>query len=256
MYGMGMVIEHFAAIAEQTANMMWEGTIAAGQETRDLTRKNMLDLGVWDTGDSWRSVHMRAQWAGDIDIVVDVGPTTFYAPFWEYGYGKHQTPRPATNMAFDVMAPIFIAYALEVGKLAGSNAAGRSNIPSPLDEHSTLHRLFGNIRGHLYNDAKLLGDIAVLGGKSFIGPTRARMYGLAQILGDVQASMTGAIGSRASRRLTGKTTGRLIGVGSRTVSVNKIYSAPVGGTAGRRVYTRLAGRHSKFIITRAGVRDF
>ena len=44
-----------------------------------------------------------------------------------------------------------------------------------------------------------------------IGKTRSILYGLARLLGDVQAVRKGRIGRRIARRAAGKLTGRALG---------------------------------------------
>ncbi|MDD4334793.1 MAG: hypothetical protein PHY77_04215 [Desulfotomaculaceae bacterium] len=47
--------------------------------------------------------------------------------------------------------------------------------------------------------------------KDPISQTRGILYGLAKILGDVNAVKRGTVGKRVARRVTGKATGRMLG---------------------------------------------
>ena len=44
-----------------------------------------------------------------------------------------------------------------------------------------------------------------------ISKSRSLLYGLAKVLGDVQAVRTGRVGRRVARRVVGRGTGRLLG---------------------------------------------
>lgn len=171
-------------------------------------------------------------------ITVRIGPTTFYAPFIEYGLGGHSHigPRPFMTDTFFRIAPHWYQAFIELGKVA---RGGKFIINEPL-YGASLNAYLGKWRKWLYTREKQLGDINPLG----IGPSTAAQRGFAiataRILGDIQAAVGRTVGLRFQRRLTGKVTGRLIGFGSHTIFTNVNYQTRI--SLGPRIYNRFAGR--------------
>lgn len=177
------------------------------------------------------------------DIIAEMGPTTYYAPFLEFGWVKGGTP-----YAFPFMIPALDKHTIDfinghidvMGIVAGERpyvlrgAMGRDRRIT-----STMSRA----RNFLYTHEKALGDIAVLTGSSFIGPVRSIMLMMAKQLGDLSASMNGTVASRISTRISGRVTGRGLGYVN-TIVASRTYSGSPGGSSGvgSRVYNRVAGR--------------
>lgn len=177
-------------------------------------------------------------------FIVRVGPTTFYAPFIEYGLGGHAHigPRPFMTDAFFRIAPHWYAAFVELGRVA---RGGKFSINEPL-YGSDLNAYLGKWRKWLYTREKQLGDITPLGLGPSTSAQRALAIGTARLLGDIQAYVGKTVGLRFQRRLTGKVTGRLIGFGSHTIFTNVNYRTQIA--AGPRIYNRVAGRYvTKYI---------
>ena len=182
----------------------------------------------------------RGEWS------IRFGPTTFYAPFLEYGTVKN-APFPFMHPAGDLAGNGFVRATeafvnmLVSGRIfSGGGAAGEA-----LSDPRVSSSITG-MRSFLYTTSKALGDISVFtGGRDFFGPIRGTMLGLAKGLGDVSSIMTRTVGGRITNRLTGRVTGRIIGFGSASFSGGNTYSAFVGGSAGHRIYQRAAGRYTK-----------
>ncbi len=245
--GLTTIVEHLDAIAEFTGPLLWAGTIVAGNALVESMEKAVLEKDIWDTGDTFFSIHFDMFDASD-GFWMDAGPQTFYSPFIEYG-AQGRAPRPFVVPAGEEIAPAWTAFCVEVARLADAYAP----ISDPFGSDPQVKSLITRLRSHLYSEAKALGDIAVLGGRGIIHPLRTGMYGLARGLGDLQSLMRGTVAARITRRLRGKVTGRLIGVGSASVTTTVDQSALIGGPAGKRIYTRIAGRHSRFMVQGGGV---
>lgn len=187
---------------------------------------------------------------------VRYGPTTFYAPFLEYGT-VHARPYPFMLPSADLVEAVlfssvhaFIQLAVNGGDGAigfGGGVMGGRALNDPRIKGS-----FTSLRSSLYSTAKALGDISVIGGRGMFGPLRAGMYSLARGLGDVSSIMNRTISTRITNRLGGRVTGRIIGFGSHSLSYSRTYSAFPGGSGGHRIYQRVAGQfgvttmHSQF----------
>ena len=178
---------------------------------------------------------------------VRYGPTTFYAPFLEYGTIRTR-PYPFMIPSGDLAEAAFVPAVLgvlniltnsQLGSGGGLSAGGR------VLGDQRIRGSFTGLRSWLYSTEKFLGDVAVFGGRSFIGPVRGLMLSLARALGDVSSIMNSTINTRVSNRLHGRVTGHIIGFGSASLSFSKTYSAFPGGASGHRIYQRIAGRYSK-----------
>lgn len=174
------------------------------------------------------------------------GPTTYYAPFIEYGT-RFMAPRPFMIPAGDLAEKVFVASVIEFLNLFdtdnGGMGFGSGNIHAGMAlRDPRIKRSTSSARGLLYSSAKFLGDVSVFGGREIIGPARETMYSIARRMGDVSSVMNGTLSARISRRLAGRATGKLAGYGTATFSSGSTYSAFPGGEGGRRVYQRVVGR--------------
>jgi HK97 gp10 family phage protein len=230
--GINVVREHFLAVAEATIDLSAQAVNTFGGLVTTYARDHAPFQD--QTGDTRASIHHTMITSRD-DIGVDVGPTTFYSPFLEYGTSKMH-PYPFMIPALDAMTGPFTDTMYQIARIADqwltfSGPAG-----------SALNAAIQDWRRYLYSTQKALGDIQQFGGFPGVAGTRSLLLSTARALGDVQAVVGGTVSLRASRRVRGRATGRLIGVGARTVSVDKTYSGFAGGTAGHRIYNRIAGR--------------
>ena len=123
------------------------------------------------------------------DIWMDAGPTTFYAPWVEYGTIK-MDPRSFVVEPGLELAPAWTAFCLEVAQLAD---AYKPISTTPFSQDAPTRSLVTRLRSLLYTQAKALGDVAVFGGRGIIQPMRSRMYGLARGLGDLQSAMNATV---------------------------------------------------------------
>jgi HK97 gp10 family phage protein len=203
-----------------------------------------------DTGETRDSINMDPGVIAKSNIgeySIRVGPTTFYSPFLEYGT-MFMAPRPFMMIAGDAMERIVIKSTIEFIKLVDTNTAGMgfgggADLTGRALSDSRVRSPVSGARTFLYSTSKALGDIAVFGGREFLGPIRGSMLSLAKGLGDVGSAMTGTIGTRVSNRLRGRAIGHLSGFGSASLTAEKTYSGFAGGSAGHRVYARVAGRY-------------
>jgi HK97 gp10 family phage protein len=242
--GLNTVIQHFDAIASLTGELLFWGADRSGELVRDYAKANH----PWTnrTFDTEKSIHHNVFTTPD-SVGMEAGPTTFYAPFLEFGTIKAK-PFPFMIPALDFYTPSWLAYCLDVAGLADN-----FKWPSPdYASHERVRSGFSQIRSLLYTSAKALGDVAVLGGREIISPVRASLYAGARALGDISAVTGGTVGSRISRRLVGRITASGLGVGRVSMFGGNTYSSQVGGTAGPRIYSRIAGRNTRFIVNRSG----
>lgn len=203
-----------------------------------------------DTQATWLSIHTGDAGGGGINggpvpdgppVVVgdgwsiDIGPTTYYAPFLEWGT-VHMAPRPFMLPALGLVEQPFVLSMFDLAKLADQfNTLGKAS------ESPSVRSMLNQVRSGLYTTAKFMGDInAIVPGTPFGG--RSALYGSARLLGDVNSVIGGTVRSRISRRMAGRVTGRLAGVGSASLSASATYSGLPGGSGGVRIYNRISGR--------------
>lgn len=239
--GLNVVAEHWLAMDALIPEAIWSIQNQAGIEMTKEARVRITQYNAVDSGDTLRSIHHVMSTTSN-EVITSVGPTTFYAPFIEYGLAFHPGPRPFMMDAMFAIVPEWIRAFNSLAVLAkrGANARLKSGAYRPV-----LQGVLARWRERLYTLEKALGDIAPLGAVGFRIPGtsvfRQNILSGARAIGDIQSVLSRTVNLRFQRRLTGKVTGRLIGVGSRTVFVNKSVTAgplDVGG----RVYNRVAGR--------------
>ncbi len=245
--GVNVLSEHFFAMAELAQSFFPQLL----DVTADIGIEHARELVPYDSGDTYRSINkepgviskgQKGEWS------IRYGPTTFYSPFLEYGT-RFMSPRPFMIPSGDLAEVVFIRSVLAFFQLFDTNNAGRGfgggdPIASQALNDPRIKGSVSSVRSGLYSTAKFLGDVSVFGGRNFIGPSRARMYALAQGLGDVSSVMNRTLNQRITRRMQGRAVGRLAGFGTASLSFGKSYSAFPGGEGGRRVYQRAVGRTS------------
>ncbi len=240
--GARAIEQHFAAVAvaAQVMSPFFVGLFGGFlQETAKAIHEPNRD-----TGDTYESITAGREpgqapfvFFSDGGFNVDVGPSTPYSPFLEFGFIHWRTGdfiiNPFMIPAADAVSGIFFDAFVQMAEIAAhrttfSGAAGAGNA------------LFGQFRGFLYNYSKFLGDVQVFGG---FGPGVAASRGAAlkgaRVLGDVDAGMRSAIGSRVTHRFVGRFAAQGIST-SISTSLSGPSSSYIGSSG--RLYNRIRGR--------------
>lgn len=243
--GFNVLAEHFLAMSELAEPFFIQLLDVVG----DIGIERAREFVPYDTGETHDSINSapgvigkghKGEWS------IRYGPTTFYAPFLEYGT-VNMAPRafmiPSGDLAERVLLASINAFLNLFNTNSGGSGFGSGDVEAGQAlRHPRVRGTVGSFRSSLYHNAKFLGDVSVFGGRSIIGPARARMYHLARGLGDVSSIINGTLNQRISHRLSGRATGRIVGFGSASLSYGRTYSAFPGGEGGRRVYQRVVGR--------------
>ena len=248
--GIEVAARHWDAFQALLPGYMWVTQNRTGELMTTAARNNLLGASglkpAFQSGITFASVHHFVSTSPN-SVTVSVGPTTFYAPFIEYGLATHAGigPRPfMTHAAFSIIPGLVQAYA-DLAAVAAHGAA--AIIKSPRYKHP-LEKYLRKWRKWLYDREKAIGNITPFSvtGLGGLGLFRTQMLGMARGLGDLNAVITRTIGMRFQRRLVGQFTGRAIGIGSRTIFINK--SVNVGFSPAQRGYNLIAGKQvSQFI---------
>jgi HK97 gp10 family phage protein len=236
--GWRTLVEDGEAFNEILNNLAYMVTGLAGKLVRN-TAQIKVPKDTWDTfnsmaGDPWMSSE------GD-SYIATIGPTTFYAPFLEFGTVK-MSPRPFLWPAADMHEVDFTNGLIDAMAIAIGDSA---HIRTFSDD---LQGYIAKARKRLYSQQKAMGDVMSLGiGRGALRPVRASMLRTARGLGDLNAVIGNTLGARFTRRISGRLTGRGLGL-SRTISASTTYGGSfAGGTAGQRVYNRVVGRQTSGI---------
>jgi len=248
--GIRVAVQHWEAFQALLPGYMWVTQNVTGALMVTAARNNLLGASGFKpaflTGRTFASIHHFISTTPNT-VTVSVGPTTFYAPFIEYGLASHAGigPRPfMTQAAFSIVPGLIQAYA-DLAAVAAHGAT--ATIKSPRYK-GPLEGYLRKWRKWLYTKEKAIGDIVPFSitGLSGLGVFRSQMIGLARGMGDLNAVITRSVGMRFQRRLVGQFTGRAIGIGSRTIFINKT----IGGSfsPSQRGYNKIAGKQtSKFV---------
>jgi len=236
--GWRTLVEDQEAFNDILNNLAYMVTVLAGRLVRN-TAQGRVPKDTWLTfnsmaGDPWMSSE------GD-SFVATMGPTTFYAPFLEFGTYK-MAPRPFMWPAADAHAIDFVNGLMDAMAVAVGDS---SRIRTFSDD---LSGYIQKTRSRLYSQQKAMGDVMALGiGRQALRPVRGSMLRTARGLGDLSAIMGNTLGARFTRRISGRLTGRGLGI-SRSISASTTYGGSfAGGTAGQRVYNRVVGRQTSGI---------
>lgn len=238
--GARVVSEHARAYEQMIGPFIWSIQNMTGMYASAIAKEIVLGSNIWDTGDTYHSIHHIMRTAPG-EITTEIGPTTFYSPFIEYGMGGHQHigPRPFMTDTFFRVIPGWVDVFEELAKIAKSGSRGKFTTNPYSHELNARLRIW---RQHLYDLEKEIGDVLPLGfSVKGLGSIRSGLINTARSLGDIQAIVGQAVGARITRRLTGMVTGRLIGIGSHTVFGSSEYTTSISG--GQRIYNRVAGRY-------------
>lgn len=231
--GLNALLHDFEAIQQVWWDLSWSVHNFVGE----LTTHNARQFVPVDTGATYHSIHHNV-FTTPTSIGTDIGPTTFYAPWLEYGTIR-MAPRPFMNRAVDMNE---MGYYQAMAEVAGVAADIRKLSP-PYDQ--ATRSVFDNFRTYLYDREKALGDISAFGFRPLLSGPRAALLGTARLMGDVQSITGGWVSQRVYDRLSGQVTGRLIGVGRTSLSTSKTYGGFIGGSVGHRIYQRTAGKYAR-----------
>jgi HK97 gp10 family phage protein len=241
--GLNTVIEHFDAVNRLWFELPW----AINNFTGELVTHNARQIvpisqpprpPTFYHGATRDSIH-HTLWTTPQDLAVDIGPTTFYSRYLEFGTAN-MSPKSFMIPAADMVEVAYINAMLEVAQIA--NQLRTFSPPFNRAVSTPLSRL----RAQLYSVQKAMGDVIAIapGLRPMLSPFRSNMLSMARTLGDVSSLMSGTLLQRVQRRLRGRLSGRLIGVGSVSFSHGANYSAFIGGPIGHRIYQRVAGRYT------------
>lgn len=248
--GIQVAAQHWDAFNALVPGYMWVVGNETGKQITTAARNNLLGASglapAFQSGRTFASIHHFMSTTPN-SVIVSTGPTTFYAPFIEYGLATHAGKGPRPFMAF-AMAMVLPGLIQAYADLAAVAADGHAAIiKSPRYKHP-LEGYLRKWRKWLYDREKAIGNVTpfAVTGLGGLGLFRTQMLGMARGLGDLNAVITRTIGMRFQRRLVGQFTGRAIGIGSRTIFVNKTISGTFSPS--QRGYNLFAGKQvSKFI---------
>ncbi len=242
------------AVSRLVISLASQVTEIAGEFVRDSAYEDSTFRNV--TGDTRRSLLKDPVMLFESgDIIAEMGPTTFYSPFLEFGWF-----RGGNLHIFPFMIPALWKHKIDfinglidvMGIVAGERPYA---FRPPIGKDGRIRKTMSRARSFLYTTEKALGDVAVVSGSRFISPVRSLMLTMAKELGDMSAVMGGTVATRVFTRIRGAVTGRALGY-TRTVSVDKTYSGFPGGggnaSVGGRVYNRIVGRATRPIAVGSG----
>lgn len=241
--GANVVSQHADAYQQMIGPFIWTIQNITGMYATAVAKSIVLGSQIWESGDTYHSIHhiMETQAFGSYgSITTEIGPTTFYAPFIEYGMGGHTHigPRPFMTDTFFRIVPNWLHVFEELAKIGKTGARGGFSTNPYSGELNAMMRRW---RQYLYSLEKEIGDLVPIGLPLSIGQhLRSAMINTARSLGDIQSILGRTVAQRFTRRLTGRVTGRLIGIGANTVFASTEYTARISG--GERIYNRFAGR--------------
>lgn len=231
--GLNPVILDLLAVSEVWQQLAWQITDYSAYYTGHLAQM-IVPIDTWATHDS---INHDTFYTGT-DIIGDVGPHTFYAPWLEFGTVK-MAPRPFMGNAFETVKPVYIHAMYEAAMVAGT----LRNFDAPYDK--VADPVVRSFRTWLYDKEKALGNYAAFGMRPLLSGPRQVMLGAARAMGDVQSLVGGWAGRRVFDRLSGKITGNIIGVGRASLSTSNSYSGFIGGSVGHRIYQTHAGKYAR-----------
>ena len=254
--GFETVAAHFAAIGATVGPMTAAIVGIYASEIARVARE--LHLPHFDTGATYFSISAGERGIGGADVqilggeaIASVGTVETYDPqttpspqarLLEFGFRHVNSDNRIIQYPFMLPAarsvgPEFASAMFRMIAIgAGQGALG---VPAAVSGDTLFMRQLSSLRSGLYSNAKMLGDLNVIFGSSALGGLRSFEYGLARPLGDVQATMRGAIGTR----ITHRTIGRFSGAGIST-SRSAILSGPSSSfsSGSQRIYNRFVGR--------------
>ena len=240
--GARAVTEHWVAVALLTQAMAPQFTALfadfLANTAKEIHRPHI------DSGETFRSItagqapgqpaHVFPAGGG---VAADVGPTTPYAPFQEFGFHHWQTGNfiinPFMIPAADAVGPLYLEAFIQLCEIAGNRQSFSGHAAAG-------NAALGGFRGALYSYSKFLGDIQVFGSLGpLVGRSRTLALRGAQGLGDIDSIMRSAIATRVTHRFVGRFAARGL---STTVSTS--LSGPSSSYIGssNRLYNRIRGR--------------
>lgn len=192
-----------------------------------------------DTGVTYDSIMAldAVESAGSIYIDVVAGtPNTPQARLLEYGFLHEPSgdfiQYPFMIPASDSIAPIFESAMVRVVEVLLNRS--RNSVAAGPSFNSAL----SGARSSLYSLSRFLGDVRIFF-PEFGASIRQGALTTAQLLGDTQAIMRDAIGTRITRRIEGRA---ITSVRSQSVTISGPDSDYT--SAANRIYNRIAGRQA------------
>ena len=241
--GLGAVIEHWQTTAQLTLELT-PGVLDFFADVITHNARQFVRKRTWATHDSINKDPGVYQ-VGRGNFVVDIGPTTFYSRFLEWGTLK-MSAKPFMVPAIDMATPDYFRAMEDIARIP-DQLAPAVGLSGKVGSDPRVTGPISSLRSGLYSASKFLGDIAIFGGASIIRPIRGGILSMARLLGDVSSVMNGTIGMRFSHRLRGRATGRLQGFGSASLTASRTYSGSISG--GQRIYNRFVGRQTQGLVT-------
>ncbi len=241
--GLTTIIEHWATVRALTLELTPQ-VLDFYADVIVHNARQFVPKRTWATHDSINKEPGVYQ-VGKNNFVVDMGPTTFYSRFLEWGT-VNMIARPFMVPAIDMAEPDYLRAMKDIAGIA-DQLSTNVGLKGDVGRDQRITGTITAFRSGLYSISKSLGDIAVFGGNNVIRPTRSFSINAAKTLGDVSAVMKGAVGARFSRRLTGRAVGKLAGFGSASLSASKNYSGQISG--GQRVYNRFVGAQTQGVVS-------
>ena len=240
--GQRVVTEDMFTLAAMMPPLVAEIVRFFGSVLVDVAR--MIHTPNIDTKETYDSISAGPQPGGPAVIFpvgfgtgIDVGPFTSYAPFQEFGFVHYQTGQfiqnPFMIPAADIIEPVFFDTMMQAVEVAQF----RRTLSGPA-ALSPASGILTGFRGGLYSASKFIGDVQVFGFRGLSKFRGAALTG-AQSIGDVNATMRGAIGSRIVRRVTGR-----FAAGGLHANVSTTMTGPGREWTGAsmRIYNRISGR--------------
>lgn len=243
MQGQRVLMDHFFAFAQNADPIVQQLVVFFGEGLKEVAKEiHTPNIDTQATYDSISAgpdpggppMPFRAEEGG---WAVDVGPFTEYAPFQEFGFTHYLSgawiQNPFMMPAADVIEPLFGDAMYQLAEVADD----RRFFVGPAAQSGAAPML-GGLRNFLYSYSKFAGDIQILGVGGLSGSRGAALRG-ARMIGDVNAGMRGAIGTRFTRRFTGRWASQGI---SAYTSTN--FSGPSSAFSGSsmRIYNRIRGQ--------------
>jgi hypothetical protein len=243
MQGQRVLMEDFFAFAQNADPIVQQLVVFFGEGLKEVAKE--IHTPNIDTQATYDSISAGADPGGPPmpfrdesgGWAIDVGPFTEYAPFQEFGFTHHLSgawiQNPFMMPAADVIEPLFGDAMYQLAEVADD----RRFFTGPAAQSGGA-QILGGLRNFLYSYSKFAGDIQILGVGGLSGSRGAALRG-ARLIGDVNAGMRGAIGTRFTRRFTGRWAAQGI-----TAYTSTQFSGPSGAFTGSslRIYNRIRGQ--------------
>jgi hypothetical protein len=234
--GLRTNVQHWIGMAAMADNLV---EAAVADTAQDIAREATALVRYEDPDLNTREPHTRDTiyyevWKEGNQVVGEVGATTTAARMMEFGFFRGGTfhQYPFLMPAADKYAPLFYARMAMIGWVAAGMPIHLLPEASP-QVVSTITQM----RTFLYSFSRFVGDVQIFGKSQTLQAARGYALAGARSLGDISASMRGALLTRVSHRFFG----RFSGYGIRSYTPAHA-TAQIGGSGALRLYNRFAGR--------------